>query len=227
MIASSTIQRTERDAVQIEADDEHDDEHQPEHERHRQGDDDAGAHPERQKAHRQHDTEGLDERTHEIADRLLDDLRLVGDPVVGEADRRRPHDLGHGRIDVLAEREDVGAFLHDDAEGERGRAALPQQGVGRIDVFSGDAHDVAEPHDRSIGRGDGGVFLTVSTPSNAPVTRNGMRGPSVWTMPAGTTAFCLVRLSKIACGPMPRLAIFTWSKFTKFALPGCRRWSPW
>ena len=60
-----------------------------------------------------------------------------------------------------------------------------------------------------------GVFLTVSTPSNAPVTRNGMRGPSVWMMPAGTTAFCLARLSRIACGPMPRLASLTWSKSTK------------
>ena len=48
-----------------------------------------------------------------------------------------------------------------------------------------------------------GTASTAATPSSAPVILSGIAVASVSKLPAGVTAFCRARLSKIARGSMP------------------------
>ena len=90
----------------------HEDEDDRQHQRHGERDDDAGAKAERQEAHGEHDDQRLEEGAGEFADRLLDDLRLIGDLVDLYADRRLGADLLDRRADVFAEFEDIAALGH-------------------------------------------------------------------------------------------------------------------
>ena len=54
-----------------------------------------------------------------------------------------------------------------------------------------------------------GTASTAATPSSAPVIRSGIEVAPVSKSPAGVTAFCRARLSKIACGLTPSVASFT------------------
>ena len=58
----------------------------------------AGAQAEADEAHRQHDDHGLEQRAREVADRLLDDRRLVRHEMDADADRQLAHDLPHARL---------------------------------------------------------------------------------------------------------------------------------
>ncbi len=60
----------------------------------------------------------------ELRHRLVDDVRLIGDLRDLDADRQLGGDGAHRLLQVLAERDDVGAVLHGDAEAERRLAAL-------------------------------------------------------------------------------------------------------
>ena len=66
--------------------------------------------PSETKADAQNDDERLDEGAGKFADRLLDDLRLVGNLVDLDADRRPGADFVNGRADVLAEVQHIAAF---------------------------------------------------------------------------------------------------------------------
>ena len=59
-----------------------------------------------------------------------------------------------------------------------------------------------------------GTASTAATPSSAPVILSGIEVASVSKLPAGVTAFCRARLSKIARGSTPRVASFTWLNST-------------
>ena len=59
-----------------------------------------------------------------------------------------------------------------------------------------------------------GTASTAATPSSAPVILSGIAVASVSKLPAGVTAFCRARLSKIARGSMPSVASFTWLNST-------------
>ena len=64
-----------------------------------------------------------------------------------------------------------------------------------------------------------GTASTAATPSSAPVIRSGIEVAPVSKAPAGVTAFCRARLSKIACGLIPSVASFTWLNSTKMRSP--------
>src|SRR5262249_55656495 len=87
----------------------------------------------------------------ELGDRALNDLRLVGDLRNVDADRQLGGDCRHRRLEVVAERDDVGAVLHRDAEPERRLAAFAQNEAGRVLVAALDGRDVAEPEDAAVG----------------------------------------------------------------------------
>ena len=144
-------QRAERDAVQVEMDDAHDDEGDGEHQRNRQRHHDAGAPAERQEADQEHDAERLGEGFGELADGVVDDMRLVGDLLEVDALRQRGFDLRHRGFDVLAELDDVGALGHDDADAERRLAALMHQVGRRILEAARHRRDVAEAEARAAG----------------------------------------------------------------------------
>ena len=125
-------QRAERDAMQVERHRVHDDEDDGEHQRHGHRHHDAGAPAQRHKGDEQHDGERLDEGVHELADGVLDHLRLVGDLLDIDALRHRLHEFG-GRVgDLLAELQDVGALGGDDADADGGLAFLARH-EGRAD----------------------------------------------------------------------------------------------
>ena len=113
------------------------------------------------------------------------------------------------RLQVLAEREDVAAVLHRDAEAERRLAAFAHEEGRRILVAALDRRDVAEPEHLAV-RPATGTAAIASTPENAPVTRRLMRSAEVSTEPPETTAFCLATLSKICCGVTPSVASLAW-----------------
>ena len=69
-------------------------------------------------------TERLGEGLDEFRDRLVDDVGLVGDLRDLDADRQLSDDRLHRLLQVLAERDDVGAVRHRDAEPERRLAVL-------------------------------------------------------------------------------------------------------
>ena len=93
----------------------------------------------------------LDEGLDEFGDRVLDDVRLVGDLRHLDADRKLGDDRLHRALEVLAERDDVGAVLHGDAEAERGLAAFADDEARRVLVAALDGRDVAEPEHAAVG----------------------------------------------------------------------------
>ena len=123
--------------MQIERHRVHDDEDDRQHQRHRERHHDAGAPAERDEGDEQHDRQRLDEGVHELADGVLDHLRLVGDLLDIDALRHRLHEFGGRLLDLLAEFENVGALGGDDADAERGLAFLAHDEARRIDDSRG------------------------------------------------------------------------------------------
>jgi hypothetical protein len=148
--AERNDQCAERDAVQVEAPCVHHDENDREHQRHRQRHHDAGAPAEREEADHQHDRERLGEAAQEFRDRVFDDLRLVRDLRHLDPDRQLEGDRAHRILQVFAERHDVGAVLHRDAEAERRLAAGAHQEAGRILVAALHLRDVAQTEHAAI-----------------------------------------------------------------------------
>ena len=77
-------------------------------------------------------------------------MRLVGDLRDLEPDRKLRDDGLHRALEVLSERDDVGAVLHGNAEPERGLAALADQEARRVLIAALDGCDVAEPKDAAV-----------------------------------------------------------------------------
>ena len=76
---------------------------------------------------------------------MLHDAGLVGDLGHLDTDRKLGDDPCHRGLEVFAERDDVRAVLHGDAEAERGLAAFPDDEGRGILVATADRGDVAEP----------------------------------------------------------------------------------
>ena len=146
-------ERAERDALQADARQLHDHEGDGENQRDGDGDDDAGTPAERQEAHGQHDGDGLDQRLDELADGLLDDLRLVCDEMRLDADRQVRGQLGKPLLHVLAERKDVGVLGHRDGEADRRSAVVAEHRLLRVDVGPADLGDVAQAKEPAVERG--------------------------------------------------------------------------
>ena len=106
--------------------------------------------PSARKRDEQHDRQRLDEGVHELADGVLDHLRLVGDLLDVDALRHRLHEVRGRLLDVLAELEDVGALGGDDADAERGLAFLAHHEGRRIDEAVGDGGDIAEAEHAAV-----------------------------------------------------------------------------
>ena len=87
---------------------------------------------------------------HELADRALDHLRLVGDLLDLDALRHGLHEIVGRLLDLLAEFENVGALGGDHADADRGLAFLAGDEGRRIDEAVGDGRDIAEPEHAAI-----------------------------------------------------------------------------
>ena len=102
--------------------------------------------------------ERFEERLEEFRHRAVDDVRLVGDLGDVDADRKLGGDRLHRLLEALAQRQDVGAVLHRDAETERRPAAFAHDEARRVLVAAPDGRDVAQPEDPAVGlhrhRGD-------------------------------------------------------------------------
>ena len=94
--------------------------------------------PSDEEADRQHDRQRLDEGPREFDDRLVDDLRLIGDALHRDAARQVGLELGERRVERLAERQDVAALLHDDADSSAGCALGADEKRRRVLVAVGD-----------------------------------------------------------------------------------------
>ena len=143
-------QRAERDALQRNAPNIENDEGDGEHQRNRHRDDEPGAHAEAEKAHQQHDDDGLAERLGEAADGLFDDPRLIGDKMHADADRQRRLDLAHLGFQRRAEVEQVAALAHGDGEADGGLAVIAEQHFGRIDIAATNVGDIGQPEEAVV-----------------------------------------------------------------------------
>ena len=101
-----------RDTLEVDGEHPHCREHDRENERDRDHDDRARAQPEADHAHHQNDGDGLPQRFHEIVDRMVDGIWLVGDHHRLDADRQIGLQLLHGLLDVVPPREHVAAVAH-------------------------------------------------------------------------------------------------------------------
>ena len=169
--------------------------------------------PSDSEADEQHDRQRLDEGTGEFADRLLDDLRLVGDLLDVDADRRlgarpRPWRLrdsrrrsGHCRPWPSRRRRTIAGIAvlprRENPAGPRSR---------RVTLAMSPSRNTRRP--TAIG-----VAAIACGALSAPVTRSGIRLAEVSNTPASATAFCLASESKIVCGAMPRLASLRLAEF--------------
>ena len=140
----------ERDALQADAGQLHGHEGNGENQRYCDRDDDAGTPAERQKAHAEHDGDGLDQRLDELADRFLDDLRLVRDEMRLDADRQVGGELGEPLLDVLAELQNVGVLGHRDGEADRRLAVVAEHRLLRVDVGAPHLGDVAQAEEPAV-----------------------------------------------------------------------------
>ena len=68
-----------------------------------------------------------------------------------DSDRKLGDDRIHRGFQILAERQNVGAILHRDAEAERGLTAFADDEAGRILVAALDGRDVAKPEHPAVG----------------------------------------------------------------------------
>ena len=125
--------------------------------------------PKRHERDEQHDRQRLDEGVHELADRMLDDLRLVGDPLDIDALRHRLHEVRGRLLDVLAELEDVGAFGGNDADAERGPAFLANRESWRINEAMRYGCNITQAEHAAIAlnRGFGNGFHAVKRAGDA------------------------------------------------------------
>ena len=77
--------------------------------------------------------------------------RLIGDARDRDALRQFGLEIGERRVERLAERQDIAALLHDDADFERGLAFGADEERRRVFVAVRDVRDVAEPEGLSVG----------------------------------------------------------------------------
>ena len=116
--------------MKVDAGGVHDRQHDGQHQRDGQGDHDTSAPAQRQEAHQENDGECLDEGFDELGDPVLDNVRLVRDLRHAYSDRKLGDDRIHRGFQILAERQNVGAILHRDAEAERGLTAFADDELG-------------------------------------------------------------------------------------------------
>ena len=129
----------------------HGDEDDREHQRHGGRDDEARAPAERDEAHAEHDRQRFEKRTREFEHRRVDHFGLIGDARIDDPARQVGLELGERRVERLAERENIAALLHDDADFERGLALGADEIGGRVLVAVRHVGDVAEAERLAVG----------------------------------------------------------------------------
>ena len=135
-------ERTERDALERDAEQVHHHKGDGEHERDGDGNNDAGPPAERQEADAEHDGDRLHQRLGELADGLVHDVWLVGDQMRLDTDRHITRNLGHACLDVPAECLDVAVASHGDGKADGRLAIVSERRLRRIDVAAPDGGDV-------------------------------------------------------------------------------------
>jgi len=150
--AEGDDQRAERDALQRDAGELHDDERHRQHQRDGDCHHHAGPPAERQETHQKHDRDGFHQRLGELADRFLDDMRLVGDQAHVDTDRQLRVDALGASLDVLAEGQRVTARRHGNSQSDGRFALIAEQGLRRIDIAAADLDDIAQAEKAAVGR---------------------------------------------------------------------------
>ena len=130
----------------------HDRKHDRDRERDRQRHHRARPQAKADDAHRHDDGDRLPERFHELADRGLDDDRLVGDQRRVDAERQVGDALVDRLFHVAAERQNVAAVAHGDGEADRRLAVDAKHRLRRIGIAAPDGRDVAQPDQPAVGQ---------------------------------------------------------------------------
>ncbi len=122
----------------------HEHEHQRQHQRNRTRHHQPGTHTEADKAHHQDDDDRFKQGAGKAANRLLDHFRLVGHFVHADAYRQVGGQLIHARVQGLAERLDIAAFLHGDGQADRRLAVKTEQRPRWVDIATADVGDIRQ-----------------------------------------------------------------------------------
>ncbi len=104
-----------------------------------------GPHAEADKAHGHDDRDRLPQRRREVADRVVDDMRLIRDQYRLDADRQIGLDLAHRLLDVSAKGQDVAAFAHRDGNSDGRLSVDPEHRLRRVGIIAAHLGDVAQP----------------------------------------------------------------------------------
>ncbi len=169
-----------------------------EHQRDRDRHDDAGPPAERDEADRRARWRSPRQALGELADRLFDDMRLVGDEVHVDADRQLARDLPAMRVlRWFAERQHVAARAHRDGEPDRRLAVEAEHRLRRIGVAARDVAMSLRRKKRPLARKL--TALRLSSEANSPETRIAIRSAPASTMPLGINGVLRLQRLRSAC----------------------------
>ena len=96
------------------------------------------------------DGDGLPQRLHEVVHGMLDGHGLIGDERRLDPDRQVRRDLGHGVLDIAAQRQHVAAFAHGDREPDALTSVDAEHRLRRVGGAARDMRDVAQPNDPAV-----------------------------------------------------------------------------
>ncbi len=130
--------------MQVDAEDLHEEKGQRQHQRDGQGHHRAGAPAQGEEAHGQDDGDGLGQGLDEQPDRHLHDLGLVGHGMHCDACRQVSFQPAHGRLEILAQVNDIATLVHDHTDADRLLAVDPHARAGRIGETALHLGDVAK-----------------------------------------------------------------------------------
>src|SRR5262249_18857726 len=143
-------ERSQRNALQRDAGKLHQNKGDGEHQRDGDGNDDAGSPTKRQETHVEHDCNRLHQALGELADGLVNDVRLVGDQVHVNADGQPACKLGNLAFDVVPKRQHVTADGHRYGETDGRLAVVAEHGLWWVDVGALHSGDVAQPEETVV-----------------------------------------------------------------------------
>ena len=144
--AQRNDQRAQRDALQVDAIDQHDSHDDGQGQRDGQRHHRSRAQPQADEAGSQDDQDRLPQRGGEIVDGEVDGDGLVGDQEGLDADRQLRANAGHLGFQVRAQRENVAALTHGDGQPDRRLAVDVEQRQRRVGIAAPDRGDIAQRH---------------------------------------------------------------------------------
>ena len=137
-------QRTRGNPMQIDAKEIHQQEGRCQDKGNRQRHHKPGTQPQCKEADDQDDHHRLQQHFHKFADRLLDDLRLIGDLTEFDTDRQVRTDLFHPRAQVVTEFEHIAVIGHGHRQADRFLAVVVHDHIWRVLVITPHFSNIAQ-----------------------------------------------------------------------------------